>query len=408
MRERCNHCKKWIKDGGIVTTLEGLVSDDIDINFAICEKCSEKTYESRYWDKWVKKQEETNCLPTSKPLAGLEPLAKLAVAPKKYKRLRTSTLTHRHSKSIATTSQSLQSTAISETITPVEELTSIQEDSLALERPSQESTTDFTTLNLISGTNTSESLTKDDQSLQLLKTPQGYSTANSISEWVKSCKTFPKSGTWENGQFYQQDTLDRPKLESGCLSLPTLLTGTGNGRNAGQTNCEKWLRDKGYRANTQALSVEGMCLIFGFPANWAKSICSNPKEGQEDTTLEDCLGAPLTSTAPLQLSNESSISIDVSQNNIDADLESLLEQRDRLIAQGTSPEGVWINCGKVHGKNFKQAVWKSTKPRSEWGEKKSQYIGEFGKEAHLSAIAQHKAGQELRKVEKQIKKLQST
>jgi hypothetical protein len=57
MRERCDHCKKWIKDGDIVTTLEGLVSDGIDISFAICEKCSEKTYKSGYWNKWVKKQE---------------------------------------------------------------------------------------------------------------------------------------------------------------------------------------------------------------------------------------------------------------------------------------------------------------------------------------------------------------
>jgi hypothetical protein len=114
----------------------------------------------------------------------------------------------------------------------------------------------------------------------------------------------------------------------------------------------------------------------------------------------------LISIAPLQLSNESSTYTEFSANSIDADLELLLEQRDRLIAQGASPEGVWINCGKVSGKNFKQAVWKSTKSRSEWGDKKSQYIGEVGKEAHLSAIAQHRAGQELRKLEKEIKKLQ--
>ncbi|MFM7886630.1 MAG: hypothetical protein ACKPCM_08070, partial [Pseudanabaena sp.] len=67
---------------------------------------------------------------------------------------------------------------------------------------------------------------------------------------------------------------------------------------------------------------------------------------------------------------------------------------------------VWINCGKVPHRDFKQAVWKSSKPRPEWDNKKSKYIGEFGKEAHLSAIAQHRAGQELRKIEREIKKLQ--
>ncbi|MFO0546691.1 MAG: hypothetical protein ACK5Z3_23590 [Pseudanabaena sp.] len=95
-----------------------------------------------------------------------------------------------------------------------------------------------------------------------------------------------------------------------------------------------------------------------------------------------------------------------SVNNIDARLQFLLEQRDRLIASGASPEGVWINCGKVSKKDFKQAVWKSNKPQAQWSGNKSQYIGKFNSDEHLSAIAQHKAGQELRKIEREIKKLQ--
>lgn len=102
----------------------------------------------------------------------------------------------------------------------------------------------------------------------------------------------------------------------------------------------------------------------------------------------------------------------ISVNNIDASsskrLQFLLEQRDRLIASGASPQGVWICCGKVPHRDFEQAVWKSSTPRKEWGDKKSQYIGKRGKEDHLSAIAQHRAGQELRKVEREIRKLQKS
>ena len=84
----------------------------------------------------------------------------------------------------------------------------------------------------------------------------------------------------------------------------------------------------------------------------------------------------------------------------------LLERREELINSGASPQGIWINCGKVPNRDFKQAVWKSDKPRPEWGNKKSQYIGKFDGDEHKSAIAQHRAGQELRKVEREIKKLQ--
>lgn len=92
--------------------------------------------------------------------------------------------------------------------------------------------------------------------------------------------------------------------------------------------------------------------------------------------------------------------------NYDDRLDSLLERRDQLIASGASPKGVWINCGRCHDRDFRQAVWKSDKPQTQWGDKKSQYIGRQGGEDHLSAIAQHRAGQELRKIEREIKKLQ--
>ena len=84
----------------------------------------------------------------------------------------------------------------------------------------------------------------------------------------------------------------------------------------------------------------------------------------------------------------------------------LLERREQLIESGACPDGIWINCCKVPNRDFKQAVWKSDKPRPEWGDKKSRYIGKFGGDEHLSAIAQHRAGQELRRIEREIKKLQ--
>ena len=121
---------------------------------------------------------------------------------------------------------------------------------------------------------------------------------------------------------------------------------------------------------------------------------------------EPCLGEQSTLIVQQSHSNESCTSIAFSGNNIDARLQFLLEQRDRLINSGACPDGVWINCGKVPHRDFKQAVWKSSTPRKEWGDKKSQYIGKFGGDEHLSAIAQHRAGQELRKIEREIRKLQ--
>ncbi len=54
MRERCDHCKKWIVNCQAYT-LEGIVSEGVDFNFAVCESCSLKPYTSEYWNKWVKK-----------------------------------------------------------------------------------------------------------------------------------------------------------------------------------------------------------------------------------------------------------------------------------------------------------------------------------------------------------------
>jgi len=343
------------------------------------------------------------CLPTSEPLKESEHSPKPVAVQARSKRSPISTSTNMRKQSSKTISQMSQSIPTSETTTPAKESISTQEDFPVQEPLTLETNKDLITQNLPCGLNFSESLMKDSPNLSSLKIPPqslitDYEQYLADSEWLDIVGTIHKS--------YKLLSLEAPKKEKDCLSLPTLTTGQGSGRNAGQTRLEKALKDKGFRADTQALSAEGMSVLFGFPPNWAKSICSNPKELRTETMLDGYLGEQSISTAHQSSSNESSILTEFSVNNIDARLQFLLEQRDRLIASGASPEGVWINCGKVSKKDFKQAVWKSNKPQAQWSGNKSQYIGKFNSDEHLSAIAQHKAGQELRKIEREIKKLQ--
>lgn len=102
-----------------------------------------------------------------------------------------------------------------------------------------------------------------------------------------------------------------------------------------------------------------------------------------------------------------------SANNIDAKSQIPLErlaylqsERDRLIALGASPKGVWLEKSRPSKRNFDQVVWKADKPHEWLGEKKSRYIGEVDSKEHISAIAQHSAGQELRKIEREIKSIE--
>jgi hypothetical protein len=335
--------------------------------------------------------------------AGLEHSPKLADVQRKSAPSPIATSTNRRNKSMPTTSQMSQSIPISEVTAHAKELICSQGDSLVLELPTLETSKDLVTQNQPCGLNFSESSMKDSPSLSSLKTPP-QSLITDYEQYLEDCEWLDIVGTIHKS--YKLLSLEAPKREKDCSSLPTLTTGQGSERNAGQTRLEKALKDKGFRPDTQVLSAEGMSVLFGFPPNWAKSICSSPKESPTETTLDGYSGEQSISTVQPSQLNESSISIAVSANNIDARLQFLLEQRDRLIASGASPEGIWINCGKVSGKNFEQAVWKSNKARAEWEDKKSCYIGERGKEKHLSAIAQHKGGQELRKIEREIKSIQ--
>ena len=343
-----------------------------------------------------------SCLPTSTCLEALEPSP---LQPETLEKSRPSPMlipAEMRKKSTKRTSPKSQSTQTSETIIPQKELTCLQEVFLAQEPVLQEVKQDSTTPNLQCGLNISDVLTKEDPDLSSSKTPQDYS----IAEWEQSFKAYPRSGTMRSGRLSPLPCLEVPKRGKESLSLPTLTTGLGSGRNAGATKLEKWLKDNHFVQSTQALSAETMAVLFGFPKDWTECLLEFPKESEAETMLEPCLGEQSMSIAPPSPSNESCTCTEFSVNNIDAKLSYLLEQRDRLIASGASPQGVWINCGKVPNRDFKQAVWKSDKPQPQWGDKKSHYIGRFMGDEHISAITQHRAGQELRKVEREIKKLQ--
>jgi len=333
-----------------------------------------------------------------------EALEPLALQPETLEKSRPShmlTSVQTRKKSINSTSQMSVSTQISEITVPQKELTSSLVVSPAQEPVSQGQEQDLTTPSLQCGLNTCDASEKDSPSLSLSRTQLDYS----IAEWEQSSKGYPKAGTMRSGKLLQLPCLEVPKKESGFLSLPTLTTGLGSRRNAGATKLEKWLKDNHFVQSTQALSAEMMSVLFGFPKDWTECLLESPKDAKVETRLEPCLGEQSMSIAPpLQLS-ESCTCTEFSVNN--ARLQFLLEQRDRLMLLGASPEGIWINCGKVSKKDFKQAVWKSNKPQAQWSGNKSQYIGKFGGEEHLSAIAQHRAGQELRKIEREIKSIQS-
>lgn len=354
-------------------------------------------------------KEEPNCC-TSTILAESEHSVSQDKQQAKSKRLRTSTLTHRRKKSTSRTSQMSQSIAISETTTQAEELTYSQADSLAPGPAQQEAKLDLTMQNLRCGLNTSDALMKADPVLSSSKTQQDYS----IAEWEQSCKAYPRSGTMQNGRLSALPCLEVPKNGKEFLSLPTLTTGLGSGRNAGATKLEKWLKDKGILLSTQALNPQMMALLFNFPKDWTECLLGSRKEAETETVLEPCLDAPSISTVPPSRLSESFICTEFSQNNIDAETSSPLErleflrsERDRLINSGASPQGVWLEKSKPAGKNFVQVVWKSSAPRTEWGDRKSRYIGKENSNEHLSAIAQHTAGQQLREIEREIKKLET-
>lgn len=96
-------------------------------------------------------------------------------------------------------------------------------------------------------------------------------------------------------------------------------------------------------------------------------------------------------------------------------LARLEQEKSQIKAEGhLAPEGCWIETGKVKGRDFRQAWWRSTKPmftpkRSRGNPEakvKSQYIGEEGAEAHKAAIAARERRERLRSIQRQIELLE--
>ena len=350
------------------------------------------------------------CLDTSTGLEALEPLAvqpesparsRQSAIPISAKMLKPSTV------QISLKSQSLETL---EKPSHQQELICIRGDSHAQEPQTQEQKQDLNILNLLSGLNTSELLRKDDQDLLSSKTQ--------LQLLVTHCEQYLEDSEWSaiSGMIrksYRQLSLEVPKNAKGSLSLPTLTSNKGvKSRSSGQSKSEKWFRDKGLLQDTQCLSPQMMAVMFGFPLEWTKCLW----DAQEDRTAaldpDICLDEPSTLTAVQQCLNESSTSIAVSvlvlnDSSLDERLGYLQSERDRLISSGASPRGVWLEKSKpARRENFVQVVWKADTKHGWLSDKKSRYIGKENSDEHLSAIAIHKAGQELRKVEREIKSIE--
>ncbi|MCA6572123.1 MAG: hypothetical protein IM549_02440 [Pseudanabaena sp. M53BS1SP1A06MG] len=357
----------------------------------------------------------------------------------KLKPLRQLTSAQMPKQSVEHTSLKQASTVISAITIHPKELTSLQVDSHAQELPIVEPEQGLTTKNLDYGLNTSESLTKDDHVLQSLKIHQALSLQDyeqylEDSEWSDIVGMIRKSCRLTGSEV--------PKKDPESLSLPTLTSnkGTKRSRPAGQSRCEKWLKDNGFLQSTQVLSAEMMCVLFGFPKDWTQCLSDAIATQKEESEVDTCLEDQSISTVQVLYSKESYFSTDNSEDfsyieetnlansdhaiatkpsksvaisrmdevlvgSLDDRLAQLHQERDRLIQSGASPKGIWIEWSRPSGKAFKQACWKSDKPRDEWGKKKSKYIGEFDGDAHKSAIAQYLAGKKLQEIEKEIKRL---
>ncbi|MBD2079286.1 hypothetical protein [Leptolyngbya sp. FACHB-17] len=86
-------------------------------------------------------------------------------------------------------------------------------------------------------------------------------------------------------------------------------------------------------------------------------------------------------------------------------------ERDRLKAEGTiAPEHCWIETGKVKGRKFRQAWWRSEQAmfeskRSRGKKVKSYYIGEEGSPKHQEAKRQKYRRDRLKEIDRHLEML---
>ncbi|MBD2153129.1 Dam family site-specific DNA-(adenine-N6)-methyltransferase [Leptolyngbya sp. FACHB-16] len=98
------------------------------------------------------------------------------------------------------------------------------------------------------------------------------------------------------------------------------------------------------------------------------------------------------------------------------ELAQLEMKRDALFRDGElAPQGAWLETGKVKGKEFRQAWWRSSKPmftpaRSKGNAEaliKSSYIGKEGGAEHKAAIAAYQRRKEYNRLTRLIEKLEA-
>ncbi|MBD2078474.1 hypothetical protein [Leptolyngbya sp. FACHB-17] len=85
-------------------------------------------------------------------------------------------------------------------------------------------------------------------------------------------------------------------------------------------------------------------------------------------------------------------------------------ERDTLRAEGTiAPEHCWIETGKVKGRQFRQAWWRSTQAmfdsKRSRGKVKSCYIGEEGSPEHQEAKRQKYRRDRLKEIDRHLEML---
>ncbi len=120
--------------------------------------------------------------------------------------------------------------------------------------------------------------------------------------------SFPKSGTWGNGWFSEQPSLDCPTIESDCLSLPTpTALSSRNSRPPGQNKLEVKLKELGLIQRGEVANPELLEAMFGLPMGYSSPVVSKV-ETPPLADAEKHLEIPSVENVRSQPSKESSTS----------------------------------------------------------------------------------------------------
>jgi hypothetical protein len=76
------------------------------------------------------------------------------------------------------------------------------------------------------------------------------------------------------------------------LLIPTLTTGSGSYRDAGQTKCEQRLKQLGVIPNGCQFSPEGMAALMGFPLDWFAALTGERLRGMSTVLTTDSPNVP--------------------------------------------------------------------------------------------------------------------